>query len=98
LLVRCFSVLMHGAFRPRLNFESEVSPRGFYTTRWTVTSSQQKAVKPAFDSAKRELAGQHPDTRDGLVTVEMQAEDVATGSWWRWLKGGGRGFAFYMDD
>ncbi len=95
--MRCFSVLIHGAFRPRLNCGSELSARGFYTTRWVVTSDEHTAIGNAFDSARRELTAEQPDIRDGLVAIEMEAEEVAPGSWWRWLKGGGHGFTFYTD-
>ena len=96
--MRCFQVLLHGAFRPRLNFGSELSARGFYTTRWVVTSDEPAAIRKAFDSARRELAAKQADIRDGLVAIDMEAEDVAAGSWLRWLRGGGRGFAFYTGD
>lgn len=96
--MRCFLVLIHGAFRPRLNFGSEQSARGFYTTRWVVTADEQTAITRAFGSARRELSEEHADIRDGLVSIDMEAEEVAPRSWWRWLKGGGRGFAFYTDE
>lgn len=96
--MRCFVVLIHGAFRPRLNFGSDLSARGFYTTRWVVTSDEQAAIGKAFNSARRELAASQTDIRDGLVAIEMEAEEVRPGSWWRWLKDGGRGFSFYTDD
>jgi hypothetical protein len=96
--VRCFLVLLHGAFRPRLNFGPEISARGFYTTRWVVTSDEQTAIVRAFASARRELQEKHADIRDGLVSIEMEAQEVEPGSWWRWLKGGGRGFSFYTEE
>ena len=96
-LVRCFQVLIHGAFRPRLNFGPEMGARGFYTTRWVVTANEQAAIRKAFTSARRELVTKQADIRDGLVAIEMEAEEVESGSWWRWLKGGGRGFTFYTD-
>jgi hypothetical protein len=96
--VRCFVVLIHGAFRPRLSFGPEISARGFYTTRWVVTFDAGTAVAKAFASARRELMQKHADIRDRLVSIEMEAEAVERGSWWRWLKGGGRGFSFYTDD
>ena len=97
LQVRCFRVVIHGAFQPRLNLGSDVSARGFYTTRWVVTPDEQAAVGKAFNSARGELARGHPDIRDGLVTIDMEAEEVAPGSWWCWLKNGSRGFSFYSD-
>ena len=96
-LVRCFLVLIHGAFRPRLNLDSEMTARGFYTSRWVVTSDEQAAIRKAFDSARRELVAKQADIRDGLVAIEMEAEQVEPGSWWRWLTGGGRGFTFYTE-
>jgi hypothetical protein len=95
--VRCFLVLIHGAFQPRLHFGAELTACGFYTTRWIVSPNKETAIRRAFDSVRRELVAKQTDIRDGLVKVEMEAEEVAPGSWWRWLKGGGRGFAFYMD-
>jgi hypothetical protein len=95
--VRCFSVLIHGSFRPRLNFGPETSARGFYTTRWVVTADERAALVRAFALARGELIASQPDIRDGLVSIEMEAEEVEPGSWWRWLKGGGRGFTFYAE-
>jgi hypothetical protein len=96
--VHCFCVLIHGAFRPRLNFGSEMSARGFYTTRWVVAFDENSAIAKAFASARRELTQMHTDIRDRLVSVEMEPDEIAPGSWWRWLRGGGRGFSFYMDE
>jgi hypothetical protein len=93
--VRCFLVIIHGAFRPRLNFGSEISAEGFYTTRWVVASNEKIAISKAVASARSELVEKQPDIRDGLVSIDMEAEEVESGSWWRWLKGGGRGFSFY---
>ena len=97
-LMRCFQVLIHGAFRPRLNFGAELSAHGFYTTRWVLASDEQTAIKKGFSSARRELLTKQADIRDGLVSMNMEAEEIAPGSWWRWLKGGGGGFSFYTDD
>ena len=58
---------------------------------------EEGAVRKAFESARCEL-NRWSDVRDGLVSVEMEAEKVDAGSWWRWLKGGGRGFTFYTED
>ena len=96
-LMYCFRVLIHGAFTARVLLAPEVNARGFYTTRWVVAADKQTAVSKAFQSARRELE-QWSDVRDGLVAVDMEAEEVDAGSWWRWLRGGGRGFAFYGDD
>lgn len=95
--MRYFQVLIHGAFRPRLNFGSELGARGFYTTRWVVTADERTAIAKAINSARRELVQKQADIRDGLVSIEMEAEEVAPASWWRWLKSGGRGFTFYSE-
>jgi hypothetical protein len=95
--MRCFRVLIHGAFSPRLKFASAPSASGFYTTRWVVTANAGAAIAKAFQATLSELE-RWADVRDGLIGVEMKAEEVASGSWWRWLKGGGRGFAFYTDE
>jgi hypothetical protein len=75
-----------------------MSARGFYTTRWVVAFDERSATTKAFGSARRELMQMHADIRDRLVSVEMELEEIAPGSWWRWLKGGGRGFSFYLDE
>ena len=90
----CFRVIIHGAFSAMVLLDSELGARGFYTTRWVVASDLEGAISKAFRSARREL-NQWSDIRDGLIAVEMEDEEVAQGSWWRLLKGGGRGFAFY---
>jgi hypothetical protein len=98
VLVRCFRVLIHGRFERLVRLgPADVQTRGFYTTRWVVAGTNDGATRKAFASAKRELQ-QWADIRDGLVGIDMEAEDVSAGSWWRWLRGGGKGFAFYFDD
>jgi hypothetical protein len=97
-VVRCFRVLIHGQFERLVQLgPAEVETRGFYTTRWVVADAEQSAIRKAFQSAKLELQ-QWSDIRDGLVSIDLEAEDVSPGSWWRWLRGGGKGFAFYIDD
>ena len=97
-MVRCFAVLIQGRFERRVRLgPDEIETRGFYTTRWVLATTEEDAVRKAFRSAKRELQG-WSDVRDGLVGTEMEAESTEPGSWWRWLKGGGRGFSFYTDD
>jgi hypothetical protein len=96
--VRCFRVIVHGQFeRPVQVGPADVETRGFYTTRWVLAAANESAILKAFASAKRELQ-QWSDIRDGLVGIDMEAEEVRVGSWWRWLRGGGKGFAFYLDD
>jgi hypothetical protein len=91
--VRCFHILIHGQFDERVRLAPEVPARGFYTSRWVVADGEKTAIRKAFLSAERELH-QWSEVRDGLVGVSMEAEEVGPGSWWRWLRGGGRGFAF----
>ena len=95
--VHCFRVIIHGAFSARVRLAPDVDTRGFYTTKWVVAPDKQTAVSKAVQSARRELE-QWSDVGDGLVAVDIEAEDVDSGSWWRWLRGDGRGFAFYGDD
>ena len=96
--VRSFRVLIHGQFARRVRLSpAETDIGGFYTTRWVVADTKENATRKAFQLAKRELE-QWGDIRDGLVGIDMKAEDVNAGSWWRWLRGGGKGFAFYADD
>lgn len=95
--MRIFAVLIHGAFSSNVQLSAE-SPfaQGFYTTRWVLAPSETAAGKKAFRSAKEEL-NKWSDLRDGLVSVRMNVEEVRSGSFWRWLRGGGRGFSFYTD-
>ena len=96
--VTCFQIRIHGRFDVQVTGGSTpCSARGFVTTRWVVAASVETAIQKAFRSAKREL-NQWPDVRHGLVSIRMEAEEVCYGSWWRWLKGGGRGFGFYEKD
>ena len=96
--VRCFVVLIHGRFKRRVRLgPDEIDTRGFYTTRWVLADDEEDAVRKAFRSAERELQ-RWSDVRDGIVGTDMEAERIGPGSWWRWLKGGGRGFAYYTDD
>jgi hypothetical protein len=94
-VVQYLRVLIHGHFQRRVQLRpDELETAGFYTTtRWLVAVSNSAAVNKAFRSAEREL--QHrPEIRDGFVGINMEAEEVDAGSWWRSLRGGGRGFAF----
>ena len=96
--MRCFRVLIHGQFERLVQLGPvEAETRGFYTTRWVVAETEESAVLKAFESAKRELQ-QWSDIRDGFVGINMETEEVSAGSWWQWLRGGGKGFAFYVDD
>lgn len=96
--VHCFRVLIHGEFNRLVRLgAADVETRGFYTTRWVIAATKESAVRRAFRSAHVELE-EWSDIRDGLVAIDMEAEDVSLASWWRWFRGGGRGFAFYFDD
>ena len=96
--VRCFQVFIHGQFEERVRLgPDDVEARGFYATRWVVADAEETAIRKAFQSAERELQ-QWSVVRDGLGGIKMQAEGVNTGSMWRWLRGGGRGFAFYVEE
>jgi hypothetical protein len=96
--VRIFSVLIHGAFNSHLQVQPGAPfARGFYTTRWVLAADEKTAVQEAFRSAEEEL-NSWSNVRDGLVSVSMEAEEIGPGSLWRWLRGGGRGFAFYTED
>ena len=97
-MVRIYCVLIHGAFEARVRLHPDQLPaRGFYTSRWVLAHNEAKAREKAFQSAREEL-NEWSDVRDGLVAVRMDAEQVGPGSIWRWLKGGGKGFSFYIDD
>jgi hypothetical protein len=97
VLVWCYRVIIHGAFSAQVKLDWEVPAQGFYTTRWVVASNRQTAIAKAFLSARREL-DRWADIRDGLIAIDMEATDVGPGSWWRWLKSGGRGFSFYAEE
>ena len=96
-MVGCFQVLIQGAFSGPIGLGPELKAHGFHATRWIVASEKPKAMRKAFESLRRDL-NNWPDIRDGRVTVEMDVEEIGAGSWWRWLKGGGRGFSFYDED
>jgi len=95
--VHCFVVLIEGEFERLVDVGFAEHAGGFYTSRWVVARTKAAAIPKALRSAKRELE-QWPDIRDGLVRINMQVESVGAGSWWRWVRGGGRGFSFYGDE
>ena len=96
--LQCFRVLIHGEFERLVQLgPADVETRGFYTTRWVVAGAKESAIRKAFVSAKRELE-QWSDIREGLVGISMEADEVSGGSWWRWLRGGGKCFAFHFED
>lgn len=76
---------------------ADLDARGFYATRWVVAKAEQDAIHKAILSTNAELQD-WANVRDEFVRVQMDAQEVSAGSWWRWLRGGGKGFAFYAED
>lgn len=70
-------------------------PRGFYYDRHVFALSARQAEQSAFRSARAELDRSTHWLRDGLATVECEAEDASPAPFLKGLRGGNRGLTFY---
>jgi hypothetical protein len=101
--VRCYYVLVHA----KLNWVTEQSgtdvgdatkPGGFLCHRYVLAGDEAKAAKTAFQRVRANLDDQTGWLRDGLATMELQAEEVATAPMHKLLKPDNRGHTFYNED
>ena len=98
--MRCYYVLVHGRldWLPARSASDEIGatkPTGFYCHRYVLARDNQSAAEIAFQRVKQNLDSQMGWIRDQLVTVELQAEEVAIAPIHKLLKGDNRGHTFY---
>ncbi len=98
--MRCYFILVHG----KLNWVSERTasdaigakrPAGFHSNRFVLASHEAGAVETAFRRVRATLDSQMGWLRDGLATVELEAEEIAGAPIHKLLKRENRGHTFY---
>jgi hypothetical protein len=99
-LVRCYFILVHGRLKwvPGRMAGDELGamrPAGFHCHRYVLAANEDEAVETAFRRVRDNLDHQFGWLRDGLATVELEAEEVATAPIRKLLKGDNRGHTFY---
>lgn len=101
--MRCFHVLVHG----RLKWVSGASPKdeigaanpaGFYAHRYVLAGDQAGATNAAVRRVRANLDSQFGWMREGLATVQLEAQDVTEAPMHKLLKPDNRGHTFYNED
>ena len=73
-------------------------PAGFYCHRYVLAANEASAAEAAFKRVRENLDSQMGWLRDGLATVQLEAEEVATAPVHKLLKPDNRGHTFYGED
>lgn len=101
--MQCFKVLVHG----RLVWLEESSiassgdqsrPRGFYAHRFVLSPEIKSAELIALRKVRENFDRQTGWIKDGLVAVELKAEEVMKTSIFRGLLPDNLGHSFYEDE
>src|SRR3954453_13995119 len=100
--MRCFYVLVHGTLHwlPGHSARDEIGttkPAGFYCHRYVLAANKAAAIDTALRRVRGNLDREMGWLRDGLVTVELHAEEVAAASMRKLLKRDNRGHTFYSE-
>jgi len=101
--MRCYFVLVRGDLdwapdRPASDEFGSMKPAGFYCHRFVLAADEAKAVKTAFERVRVNLDNQVGWLRNGLATVDLEAEEVSTAPMYKLLKPDNRGHTFYHED
>jgi len=101
--VRCYYVLVHGRLdwveaRSALDQFGAMKPRGFHCHRYVLASDRAGAVEAALRRVEENLDRKMGWLKNGLATVELEAEEVATAPIRKLLKPDNRGHSFYERD
>lgn len=99
--MRCFYVLVHG----KLNWCEEPAfaeadpdgtrPSGFYCHRYVLASGGDEAGEKALRRVHENLDAQTGWMRDGLATLDLEAEEVDQAPMRKLVKPDNRGHTFY---
>ena len=101
--MRCYYVLVRGD----LDWVSDPSatdefgatrPAGFYCHRYVLATDEAKAAKTAFERVRANLDSQMGWLRNGLATVDLEAEKISTAPMHKLPKPDNRGHTFYAED
>ena len=85
--MRCFFVRVHGKLDWRSKPETgALQPAGFYCHRYVLAPDEKRAIATAFRRVRDNLDRQAGWLRDGLATLELQADEVATAPMRKLLK------------
>jgi hypothetical protein len=101
--MRCYYVLVRGnlSWLPDRSATDEfgaMKPAGFYCHRFVLAANEARATQVAFERVRVNLDSQMGWLRDGLATVEPEAEEIATAPLHKLLKPDDRGHSFYGED
>jgi hypothetical protein len=75
-----------------------MKPQGFYCHRYVLAADQRQAIARAFERVRANLDNQMRWLRDGLATVDLEAEEVAPAPMHKLLKPDNRGHTFYTEE
>jgi hypothetical protein len=98
--VRCYCILVHGklnwvAERPAHDEFGAMKPAGFHCHRFVLAPHEAGAVEATFRRVRENLDSQMGWLRDGLATVELEAEEITPAPIHKLLKPENRGLTFY---
>ncbi len=101
--MRCYYILVHGRLdwvpgRSAGDDLGATKPAGFYCHRYVLASSEAVASETAVHRVRLNLDEQTGWLRDGLATLELEAEKVAFAPVRKLLKPDNRGHAFYEQE
>lgn len=100
--MRCYYVLVHGSLdwlgdRTAQDEMGSARPVGFYCHRYLLAADEAEATKTAFQRVLTNLDTKMGWVRDGLATVELEAEEVNPAPIYKLLKRENRGHTFYTE-
>lgn len=100
--MRCYYVLVHGTLgwvpgRSASHEFGAMKPAGFSCHRYVLASSEAAAIDTAFNRVRANLDREMGWLREGLATVELDAEEVAAAPIYKLLRPDNRGHTFYLD-
>jgi hypothetical protein len=100
--MRCYYVLVRGDLtwvsdRSATDEFGAMKPAGFYCHRYVLAGDEAKATRVAFERVRANLDNQMGWLNDGLATVQLEAEEVATAPMHKLLKPDNLGHSFYAE-
>lgn len=101
--MRCYYVLVHGSLQWAVDRSAgddfaAMKPKGFHCHRYVLAASEAQAASTAFDRVRANLDSQMGWLRDGLATVELEAQEVEPAPMHKLLKRDNRGHSFYTEE
>lgn len=101
--MRSYFILVHGKLQWTTDGSAAdefgvMKPAGFYCHRYVLADDQVQAIARAFERVRANLDSQTGWLRDGLATVELEAEEVKPAPMHKLLKPDNRRHTFYTDE